>query len=417
MKIRQIPSSWDALESLPKIPRVAPAKPLFVLRLLIRLLSIPDLLATHFTYTDLRGAYKGKGPYFILMNHSSFLDLKMASKILFPHPYAIVSTADAFVGKSLLMRLIGCVQTQKFVTDASLVMTLIRLIKKQKRSVLMYPEAGYTFDGRATPLPDRLGGLLKRLDVPVILIRSDAGGFLRDPLYNELRLRRVKARATVSCLLTPEDLREMSVEQIDAVLKDAFSFDHFREGKEKGLLVKRPDRATGLHRILYRCPHCHAEGQMLGEGTRLTCRACGEAYEMAEDSSLSRLGGETVFAHIPHWVDWQRDCARAEALTEGYSRAVPVSVSALCDHKGLYTLGRGTLVHDQTGLSLYSDKGTLIHHQGVHASHTIGADLYFYALGDVISLGTKDRLFYCFPEDNTPVYKLRLAAEELYRAL
>ncbi|MBR2615715.1 MAG: 1-acyl-sn-glycerol-3-phosphate acyltransferase [Clostridia bacterium] len=267
MKIKTKKSSWEEIESLGKLPHLKPIKPPFLFRLLVRALSVPDLMKAHFSFTRSRMDQAGEGPWLILMNHSSFLDLKMASKILFPKPYQIVSTTDAFVGKSLLMRLIGCIPTQKFVTDVSLVMTLIRRLKKDKVSVLMYPEAGYSFDGTATRLPRRLGGLLKRLGVPVVLIRSDAGGFLRDPLYNGLRLRRVKVNATVSCLLTCEEIREKSVEELDGILDEAFSFDHFREQREKGIAITEGTRATGLERVLYRCPRCGAENRCAERGS------------------------------------------------------------------------------------------------------------------------------------------------------
>lgn len=414
MKIKIRDTSWEKLESLPKIPYHKPLPPLFLLRLLIRALSIPQLLETRFSYEDLRGERKEEGPYLILMNHSSFLDLKMASKILFPHPYAIVSTTDAFVGKSLLMRLIGCIATQKFVTDAGLVLTMMRLIKKKKRSVLMYPEAGYSFDGRATRLPRKLGGLCKRLGAPVLLIRSDESGFLRDPLYNGLRNRRVKVRATLSCLFTREELKTKSVDELDRAIDEAFSFDHFRAQREKGVRVTEGFRAEGLERILYRCPHCERDGVMKGSGTHLTCTACGADYELTETGVLNCLSGEGAFDHVPDWVDYQRECVKKELTGGTYGFELPVSVYTICDHKALYRVGKGTLSHDRKGFTLVSDDGSFTYRQDPYSSYSLNVDFFFYEIGDMISVGTKDRLFYCFPDVPFPVHKARLAAEELY---
>ena len=39
-------------------------------------------------------------PCLYLMNHSSFIDLKIASTILYPRPFNIVCTSDGFVGRS-----------------------------------------------------------------------------------------------------------------------------------------------------------------------------------------------------------------------------------------------------------------------------------------------------------------------------
>ncbi len=414
MKIKTISSSWKELEKLPKIPHFKPRKPMFLFSLLIRILSIPALFAVRFSYTKTRMEKAGEGPYFILMNHSSFLDLKIASKILFPMKFGIVSTTDAFVGKSLLMRLIGCIPTQKFVTDVSLVMNLIRLVKKEKLSVLMYPEAGYSFDGRSTRLPERLGGMLKRLGVPVLMIRTDAGGFLRDPLYNGLRLRKVKVSADLSCLLTREEIKEKSAEELDEILHQAFSFDHFREQKEKGIRITESTRAIGLERVLYRCPECGAEGKMHGEGILFSCKECGKEYQLTELGEICAIDGETRFSHIPDWFEWQRECVREELLEETYRLEIPVSVGAICDHKAMYMLGKGILKHDRHGFLLTSDDGSFEYRQDPYFSYSLNADFFFYEKGDMISIGTKDRLFYCFVEDGVPVTKARLATEEMY---
>ena len=95
-------------------------------------------------------------PCLILMNHSSFLDLEIVSRIFYPRPYCIVCTSDGFVGKSWLMRQLGCIPTQKFVSDVSLISDMDYALHSLKTSVLMYPEASYSFDGTATPLPRKL---------------------------------------------------------------------------------------------------------------------------------------------------------------------------------------------------------------------------------------------------------------------
>ena len=163
-----------------------PMRPLFLLQIVIRILAIFDLLPTKFTYETVGMEKVGrKMPCLILMNHSSFIDLKIASRIFFPKPYGIVCTSDGFVGwiMKVLMPLLGCIPTQKFVSDVGLVRDMEYLLKKKKISVLMYPEASYSFDGTATPLPRKMGVLLKKLNVPVVTVITQ-GAFARDPLYN-----------------------------------------------------------------------------------------------------------------------------------------------------------------------------------------------------------------------------------------
>ena len=50
------------------------------------------------------------------------------------------------------------------------------------------------------------------------------------------------------------------------------------------------------------------------------------------------------------------------------------------------------------------------------ASYSLYADYYWYEIGDMICIGTKDVLYYCFPKEGQDVVaKTRLAAEELYK--
>ena len=41
-------------------------------------------------------------------------------------------------------------------------------------------------------------------------------------------------------------------------------------------------------------------------------------------------------------------------------------------------------------------------------------DYHWYEIGDVISIGNKDALYYCFPKGDVSVTKTRIAAELLY---
>ena len=356
----------------------------------------------------------GDGPFLILMNHSSFIDLKIASKIFYPLPYCIVCTSDAFVGKEWLMRKIGCIPTNKFVTDIALIGDMLHTIKKEKCSILMYPEASYSFDGCATPLPRHLGKLLKKLDVPVLTVITD-GAFLRDPLYNGLQLRKVKVGAQLTCLLTREEIKQKSVEEIDEILDSAFTFDNFKRQYETQTRICEPFRADGLERILYRCASCETEGEMIGKGTRLTCNHCKKTYEMDELGRLNALSGDTEFPHIPDWYNWQRQCVKRQIENGEYLLDTQVSIGILTDYKAIYMVGDGRLVHDENGFRLTGCEGKLDYSQPPLSAYSLYADYFWYEIGDVICIGNKECLYYCFPKDNCSVAKARIATEELYK--
>ena len=418
MKIATRHMDYDKVVAKKRPGHRNPLRPSLLLHTVIRILSVFDLMPTQFTYRTHRMEKLGKKePCLILMNHSSFIDLKIASKLFYPRQYGIVCTSDGFVGfgMPLLMRLIGCIPTKKFVTDMTLVKDMEYMLKKKKASILMYPEASYSFDGTATPLPRKMGVLLKKLGVPVVTVITH-GAFARDPLYNCLQKRKVQVSADVTLLATAEEVKQMSVAQLDALLDKAFSFDNFRWQQENNVKIDEPFRADGLNRILYRCPHCDTEGQTLGKGTKFTCRACGKTYTLTEYGELEAEDGEAAFTHIPEWYDWQRQVVRKQLQEGEYRLETDVQIGMMVDYKAIYMVGQGKLIHDAEGFTLTGCDGRLEYTQGPLASYSLYADYYWYEIGDVICIGNNDVLYYCFPKNcGDVVAKTRLATEELYK--
>lgn len=414
MKIKTVPLCYDEVMALPKPEHKKPIKPNFLLSSAVRLVAIPDMLSTKFSYTTERMEEIKDNPCLILMNHSSFIDLKIVSKIFYPKQYGIVCTSDGFVGKRQLMRMVGCIPTQKFVSDFTLIEDIKYMLEENKTSVLMYPEASYSFDGTATALPRKMGVLLKKLNVPVVTVITK-GAFARDPLYNMLQLRKVNVTAHVKCILTPQEIKEKSTKELDEMLDKEFSFDNFKWQYDNKIEINEPFRADGLHRILYKCSECGTEGEMEGSGTTLTCKHCGKKWELTPLGELKAIDGKSRFSHIPDWYAWERRCVREELESNDYSLDTQVKIGMMVDYKAIYMVGSGELHHDIDGFKLTGCDGKLNYEQNPLANYGLYSDYYWYEIGDVICIGNKDALYYCFPQDNTPVAKTRMAAEELYK--
>ena len=408
--------TYEKVANMKRTEHRKPLRPMFLLQILIRLLSILDLTATKFTYQTHGMERIGKEqPCLILMNHSSFIDLEIASRIFFPKRYGIVTTSDSFVGPLMrwLMPLLGCIPTQKFVSDVTLIRDMEYMLKEKKTSVLMYPEASYSFDGTATPLPRKMGVLLKKLGVPVVTVITQ-GAFARQPLYNGLRKRKVKTSADVTCLFTAEDLKTMTVAQLDEKLDEVFSFDNFRWQQENKVVIDTPDRAEGLNRILYKCPHCLAEGRTEGRGIHLTCQNCGTEYELTELGYLK--GDNAAFTHVPDWYRWQRQQVRKELEEGTYRLDIDVEIAMMVNFNAIYKVGEGHLTHTVDGFRLTGCDGKLEYTQGPLACYGLYADYYWYEIADMICIGNHDALYYCFPKGSGDVVaKTRLAVEELYK--
>ena len=415
MKIATKRMTYEEVLKLPRLRHKKPMKPQMWLATIVRLVCIPTLRKIKFSYTQERMELVKDQPCLILMSHSSFTDMKLAYGIFYPKKLGIVTSVDAMTGiLGKLMRLLGCTPTHKYVADLSLVKDMEYMLKENKSSVLMYPEAGYSFDGCATTLPRKMGVLMKRLGVPVVTVITQ-GAFHRDPLYNMLQIRDVKVSAHVKCIATAEEVKTKSVDELDALLDEAFSFDNFAWQRDNRVSIDVPFRADGLHRILYKCPHCKAENQMEGKGIHLTCHACGKQWTMDEYGQMSANEGDTEYPHIPDWYRWQRDCVRKELEDGTYLLDTDVEIAVQVNLDGVCMIGDGHLTHDLDGFHLTGAEGKLDYRQSAVFSHTLYSDYYWYEIGDVIGIGDNEFSYFCFPKGEVSVTKARLATEELYK--
>ena len=93
MKIKVVDRTYEQVLAQPPQVHKKPKKPSLLFRTVLRAASAPDLLATHF-HCEKTGMeqIKSDEPCLALMNHSCFLDLKIAEAVLYPRPFNIVCT-------------------------------------------------------------------------------------------------------------------------------------------------------------------------------------------------------------------------------------------------------------------------------------------------------------------------------------
>ncbi len=416
MKIKITDMPYDKVLAVPQKKHKKPKRPNMLFRSLLKLVSLPDLYATHFKCEKSGMERLGKKePCLFLMNHSSFVDLEIVSSLLYPRPFNIVATTDSFIGKNWLMRQIGCIPTKKFTPDTTLVRDILYAVRRLKSSIVLFPEASYSFDGKATTLPDTVGNFIKQLGIPLVMI-STKGAFARDPLYNNLQRRKVRVSAKMEYIYSAEDLKSLSADEIQKRVCELYDFDNFRWQQTEGVKIDAPFRADYLNRVLYKCPACQSEGHTVGKGARLRCTECNKEYILNETGFMEATSGNTELPHIPDWYDWERRSVRKEIESGEYNISLPVDIMMTVDTHRLYRIGDGQLTHSKEGFTLTGCDGKLNYHQSALASYSLYSDFNWYEVGDMVCIGNQSALYYCFPKtEGDIVAKLRLASEEIYK--
>jgi DNA-directed RNA polymerase subunit RPC12/RpoP/1-acyl-sn-glycerol-3-phosphate acyltransferase len=357
-------------------------------------------------------------PYIIFSNHMEFIDFELATMVTYPHKVNNVVNIDGYLMMPFLLEWIGAICTRKFTNDIHLVKSIRKVI--QRGDVLcLYPEARYTPIGTTSFLPDSLGRLVKMNKVPLVVV-THHGNHLYSPTWNYAHKRKVPMHTVFRQVLTAQQVEEMSVEEINAVIHKAMAYDEYQYLLESGHKLTEPFRAEGLHKVLYQCPHCGREFEMDTKGAELFCKHCGKRWFMEENGQLRALDGETEFAHIPHWYAWQRQQVRAQIEKGEYVYEDTVDIYGLPRCWRFIPLGKAKVRHDATNGWVLEG-----HYRGQDyrivrppkATNSLHVEYDFHRLRkeNCFDISTEDDSYYCYPTNPLVVTKLALATEEIYK--
>ena len=393
-----------------------PKRQLFLFTLLIFLLSKICMIGQKYKIRKVN--MKGlKPPYILLSNHMYFVDFYLNAIATFPHSVNNVATIDGYYRRPKLMEWLGCICKRKFTNDLSLIRSIMTCLKRYRSILSMYPEARYSPIGTTAILPDSLGKLIKKADVPVVTLMHH-GNYLHTPFWDHERKRKVPLCSVMTQILSVEDIRRMDVEEINRTVREAMQYDEYTYQSENNLHITEPYRAENLHKVLYKCPHCGAEA-MTSSGITLSCTSCGKVWEMDTLGRLNACEGKTEFPHIPDWYEWQRQCVREEIESGSYSFDDEVDVYSLTNPKEFIHVGKARLIHNYDGFTLsgtyrgqeFEISRPALGMYGLHVEY----DYVYVRPEDCLDISTEDDSLYCYPTKKNVVTKLSLATEELYR--
>lgn len=359
-----------------------------------------------------------KPPYMILSNHMSFIDFELAALGTKMHRVNNVVNIDGYYKRAWLMEWIGAICTRKYTMDLHLIKS-IRKVLERGDVLCMYPEARYSPAGTTSYIPESVGMLVKKNGVPVVAVLH-RGNYLHSPFWDFRRKRKVPLHTTLTKILTPEQIDEMSVDEINACIRKALTYNEYEYQKEQGILIKEPFRAEGLHKILYQCPHCMKEFKMSSSGAEIFCTECGKRWTLNEDGSISANDGKTEFNSVPTWFDWERERVTEQVEKGEYSFADDVDVYSMPVCNKFINLGKAHLTHDaEQGFILegfYNGKTYRIHRNPLQTNSLhVEYDWFRIRREDNIDISTENDSFYCyFHNAKNIVTKLAFATEAIY---
>ena len=359
-----------------------------------------------------------KPPYIMLSNHMYFIDFEIASQITYPHRVNNVVNIDGYISRAWLLELIGSICTRKFSNDLHLVKSIKHVINKGD-ILSLYPEARYSACGITSYIPPSVGKMIKMNKVPVVVLIHH-GNHLHTPFWDWKRKRKVPLYARCEQVLTRDDVERLSVEEINKIIQEAFIYDDYKYQKENNILITEKYRAEGLHKILYKCPHCHTESKMDSKGSEIFCKECGKRWNLREDGTLESLDGNTIFNHIPDWYNWEKECVKQEVLNGTYSFNDDVFVYSLPrttkpiklgNAKVSHSIDKGFILEGHYNKAFYRIIRTPLSANSLH----IEFSYVHIRHDDCFVINTEDDSYFCYPTKENVITKLSFAVEEIYK--
>jgi 1-acyl-sn-glycerol-3-phosphate acyltransferase len=231
-----------------------------------------------------------KPPFILIGNHTTLLDPFLANAFVpFPvHWVASDGNMRSPIMRFLLIKLVGSIPKSKAIPDIETVNWIVEFIRKRKGVVGFYPEGQSSWNGTTVPAFGSSAKLLKLLKAPVILVHS-RGSYMTKPRWAYSR-RKGQVELEFSQIFSPESLKALAVEEIDATLNAAIAHDDQAWAKAKGLMFQDSRRAECLELALYACPSCGALHTLHSLGSELRCSECATSFVYREDGGIVPIG-------------------------------------------------------------------------------------------------------------------------------
>lgn len=248
---------------------------------------ITPIMVLMYRYSYQKQLSKIKGPYLILCNHTTQLDPLLLGIAMKRHMFFVSSDhifRKGFWSRAMMFH-IAPIARVKGKTDAYTVIQMIQALRSGN-NVCMFAEGNRSFDGLTGMIPDVTAKVIKKADVKVVTFRL-VGGYFAEPRWG-FSIRKGKMFGQLVNVYEKEELKNMSIEEINDRMKADLFVDAYADQEKKKYLYKGKNRALGMETSMFMCPKCKAIGTLHSGGNQIAC-TCGFKADYEEDGMLTGM--------------------------------------------------------------------------------------------------------------------------------
>ncbi len=239
-------------------------------------------------------------PFLMLANHTTESDFLMAARAAHT-PMDIVCGEHLLRGRfgKVIQWLCDPIPEPKGASSLPAVKEILRRLRS-RHSVLLFPEGCRSFHGETLPLDRSIGKLVKMSGAALVTYRLQ-GGYFVAPRW-AYHFRRGPVRGQVMRILSSEELRHMSVQEVTDIINCDLYENAYETQKQSAHPYKDRRLAEGLENYLVICPHCGCYDTLKTKGNAFHCACCGYGGVMCEYGFL--WGRNLKFNTVYDWGKW-----------------------------------------------------------------------------------------------------------------
>ena len=226
-----------------------------------------------------------------------------------------------------LMIRFGVISKYLYQPDFMCVKNMMRVLRRNG-ALGLFPEGIQSTSGSTHPINPATMQLIKRSRANIVVCTS-RGAYLATNRYSSDR-KKGYIGLSYSLVLTPEQLTQMSEEQMYRLILDKISYNDFAFNKvARHKYVGKKPNAYGIDNILYKCPDCKQEHLLRVQDDAVVCDGCGFRVRVNEYYDLVDAKGKGCPADIDRWYKWQRACMASQVTDDGFEMRLRGSLCTL----------------------------------------------------------------------------------------
>ena len=260
-----------------------------------------------------------EGPVLVAINHASAYDPLFVGAAFRHKPLTFIASEHLIRSKwgPFLDRYTSIIPHQKGARGSRTALVALKRIKRGE-SIFLAVEGEQTWDGSPLPVMPYTGKLVRGSGATLVTYLIE-GAYLSAPRW-ALATRKGKVYGRPVGVYSPETLKEMSDEEVEALIAKDLAFDtwEWQKSRPDGPLrykCGKGGNADGLERGVFSCPECGAFGTLRSRGDSIGC-SCGFSVRMNDTGFFDQPAPfETVCA----WeaLDRKRFAECVEEMREG----------------------------------------------------------------------------------------------------